>query len=417
MPDTTRTLLKETESYVRPDAARAKKPWQVWLDAELGLRNYWYPAALSHHVAEGRAKAVTLLGEEILLTRQDGRLYAVEDRCCHRGVRFSARPIFYTKDTLTCWYHNWTYDLETGKLFTILSEPDAPIIGKCGIKNYPVEERKGIVFVFIGDIAPVPLEADVPPGFLDEDLAVAMVEPYEIAANWRLACENGYDPGHHFIHNWSKLCIDADVPVPFGWVTSREDVAKTTTYTVNEPGPKGFTRTAANTLMPFEAVIPAKGNRGPVTVRPPLAEGKSEAQLAAAVSHADYGGVGLWLPCGLKVDSWPYHNVWHVEFYVPKDERTHIYFQFGCKRVANEEERRLWLERDCHETWEAIPLAFTTEDAFARSHMEKFYAEEDGWHRERLFRPDIELTMWRRFASEHARGVQTREHARGHFQR
>lgn len=413
MPDTTRSLLQATESFVKPGPQRQSKPWQVWLDAELGLRNYWYPAALSHHLGEGEIKTVTLLGEDLLLTRQDGKPYAIEDRCCHRGVRLSARPLFYTKDTITCWYHTWTYDLETGKLFTILSEPDAPIIGKCGLKSYSVQERKGIVFVFVGDIEPVPLEADLPPGFLDDDIAVASVEPYDIGANWRLACENGYDPGHHFIHNWSKLCIDADAPVPFGWVTSREDVAKTTTYTVNEPGPKGFTRTIANTEMPFEAVIPAKGKRAPVTVRTPLAEGKTDAQLAAATAHTDIGGVGLWLPCGLKVDSWPYHGVWHVEFYVPKDAKTHTYFQFGCKRVANEAERKDWFDRGRHEMWEAIPNAFTQEDAFARKEMEKFYAEEDGWHQERLFRPDVELTMWRRFASEHARGVQTRAHAQG----
>ena len=37
--------------------------------------------------------------------------------------------------------------------------------------------------------------------------------------------------------------------------------------------------------------------------------------------------------------------------------------------------------------------------------------------RERLFQPDVELTMWRRFASKHARGIQTVEHTRGYFKR
>ncbi|MEQ8389327.1 MAG: Rieske 2Fe-2S domain-containing protein [Alphaproteobacteria bacterium] len=413
MTDTTRELIRSTASHATRARAPAKKPWQGWLDAELGFRNHWYPAALSSHIAEGAARGVTLLGEEILLTRQDGRLFAVEDRCCHRGVRFSARPLFYTRDTVTCWYHTWTYDLETGRLFTILTEPQAPIIGKCGLKPYPVTEAQGAVFIFVGDIEPPELSSDVPPGFLDDNIAVAAVEPYDIKANWRLACENGYDPGHHFIHNWSKLCIDADAPVPFGWVTSREDIAKTTHYETREPGPKGFTRTIAHTEMPFEATIPAKGNRAEVTVRPPLAEGKSPDVLAAAQADAEHGKVGLWLPCGLKVEDWPFKDVWHVEFYVPKDAGTHTYFQFGCKRVADETARRRWLESEHAELWKAIPDDFTGEDAFARENMEKFYAEEDGWHRERLFRPDIELTMWRRFASEHARGIQTRDHAKG----
>ena len=72
-------------------AARAKKPWQVWLNAEWGFRNYWYPAALSRHLGEGDAKGIELLGEEILITRQNGKVHALEDRCPHRGIRFSAR--------------------------------------------------------------------------------------------------------------------------------------------------------------------------------------------------------------------------------------------------------------------------------------------------------------------------------------
>ena len=45
------------------------------------------------------------------------------------------------------------------------------------------------------------------------------------------------------------------------------------------------------------------------------------------------------------------------------------------------------------------------------------YDEEDGWQRERLFQPDVELTMWRQFASRHARGIQTEDHAKGYFKR
>ena len=417
MADATKALIDETVGFVDRPQSKPSKPWQVWLDAELGFRDYWYPAALAQQLGEGATRSITLLGEDIMLTRQNGRVFAIEDRCCHRGVRFSKRPLFYTKDTITCWYHTWTYDLETGKLFTILSEPQSPIIGKCKIKSYPVEERKDIIFVFVGDIDPPPLEADLPPGFLDANIAVASFEPYDIAANWRLACENGYDPGHHFIHNWSKLCIDADEPVPFGWVTDRKDVSKTTTYFESEPGPKGFNRKITQTEMPFEAVIPANGKRDAVTVRTPLAEGKTDEQLADAIAGAHLGVVGLWMPCGLKVDSWPFPDVWHVEFYVPKDAGTHTYFQFGCKAVKNEAETDQWLETGCHEMWEGIPAEFTQEDAFARRNMEKFYAEEDGWQRERLFRPDVELTMWRRFASQQARAVQRSDHARGYFPR
>ena len=93
----------------------AARPWQGWIDATLGFRNYWYPAALSRHVTEDACQAVTLLGEEILLVRRADRLYAIQDRCAHRGVRFSKRPLFYTPHTITCWYHTFTYNLDDGE--------------------------------------------------------------------------------------------------------------------------------------------------------------------------------------------------------------------------------------------------------------------------------------------------------------
>ena len=40
--------------------------------------------------------------------------------------------------------------------------------------------------------------------------------------------------------------------------------------------------------------------------------------------------------------------------------------------------------------------------------MEPFYAEEGGWERERLYRPDVGLTAWRKHCHEQARAVQSR---------
>ncbi|MFT4823357.1 MAG: carbazole 1,9a-dioxygenase terminal dioxygenase component, partial [Cryomorphaceae bacterium] len=94
MSDVTKDLLEGTQDYVeqaKAKAAKVKKPWQTWLDAELGFRNHWYPASLSRHLGEGDSKAIELLGEEILVTRQNGVTRAMEDRCPHRGTRFSSR--------------------------------------------------------------------------------------------------------------------------------------------------------------------------------------------------------------------------------------------------------------------------------------------------------------------------------------
>ncbi|MEQ8387668.1 MAG: Rieske 2Fe-2S domain-containing protein [Alphaproteobacteria bacterium] len=416
----TRTLIDETSGHVevlKEKTRKGAKPWQVWLDAELGLRNYWYPAALSRHLAEGEHKAVKLLGEEILLMRQKGRVFALEDRCPHRGVRFSARPLFYTKETLSCWYHTWTFDIETGQLRTILNEPDSPLIGKCGVKSYPVEERKGILFIFVGDEKPGPVENDVAPHFLDDNAVIYATEPYDIESNWRLACENGYDPGHQFIHNWSPLSLDMGMHTSFGYTSTPADLQETIDYRTEHGAPQGFTRKVQKTTFNHRAEIPLKdGTKKEIIL--PLARGKSEEELRKVTQIIYEGTVGLWLPCMLRVTTFPQPYCTHYEAYVPKDEKTHTYFQFGVIHTDDEEWADRWLTEEGPLLWEEpVVRGFTIDDAFARKEMQKFYGEEDGWNRERLYRPDVELTMWRKFASEHARGVQTREHAKGHFPR
>ena len=141
-----------------------KRPWQPYVDAVLGFRNHWYPAFFSHELKEGDVstgsgepvkefKSLTMLGERIIFRRLDGKVYAMQDWCLHRGVPFSARPECYTKERLTCWYHGFTYNLLDGRLVDILTEPGSKMIGKIGIRTYPVAEAKGIVFVFIAHVA------------------------------------------------------------------------------------------------------------------------------------------------------------------------------------------------------------------------------------------------------------------------
>ena len=90
-------LIRRTAAYVPDmdydgaDRPQAEKPWAKWLDAELGFRNHWYPVEASRNIADNSHKAIKLLGEDILFVRRRGKLFAIEDRCSHRGTRFSVR--------------------------------------------------------------------------------------------------------------------------------------------------------------------------------------------------------------------------------------------------------------------------------------------------------------------------------------
>lgn len=372
------------------------KPWANYLEASLGFRNHWYPACFTREIAEGACLGLELLGERVLFKRVGGRVYAIEDRCAHRGVPFSARPECHSANTISCWYHGFTYDVRDGKLVAIITDPESPLVGKIALNTYPIEERKNIVFVFVGDGEPPPLVEDVQPGFLDEDLFIAPNGDRGIVkSNWRLAAENGVDASHIYIHRNSHLINAARRAVPLSsYFISREGMV-----VEHEGGPKGVVKGAGRKVSVWEAEI--EGQKVTTQYRPEDNPGKSVIT-----------DTSLWLPCGLKVDPFPANDMVHFEWYVPIDERSHYYIVTWGKRVADDRAREQFVT-EIETYWRDMVVDhFNDEDVYAREAMDRFYAEEDGWNRERLFRPDVVITEWRKLASRCNRGIQRRGHRR-----
>ena len=417
-------LIERTKPFI-PDlsdgAARPKeRPWQKWLDAKLGLRGYWYPIEASRNLTEGTPKVLTPLGEEILLMRKNGKVYAVEDRCMHRGARFSVRPLCLTDDTITCWLHTFTFSLEDGTVRTVLNAPESKLVGRPGIKVYPVEEAKGLIFIFIGDTQPHPLAEDVPPGFLDDDVAVYVADVALDQANWRLGVEGSFDPAHHFIHNWSTLAIHRGIPLSFGFVGNLADLAASTQFFDQDGAPKGFVRKSGEGHMRFEADIPSADNGASTRFVLPMARAMSAEEIKALQQNTYQIDVGVYLPGTVTVSPWPSAGITTAETFTPCTEDTHYYVRYGWKRVKSEEEREEWETGGMGELLWKIPNVdgFTVDDTMAREGVARFYDEEDGFDREALMAPDIELLMWRLFASENARaGVQEEKHTQGRFRK
>jgi carbazole 1,9a-dioxygenase terminal dioxygenase component len=370
----------------------AKKPWQPYLEAALGFRNHWYPAFFSQKIAEDQCIGQEVLGERILFKRIDGKVYAIEDRCAHRGVQFSVRPECYSKNTISCWYHGFTFNVKTGALVTIVTDPESPLIGKVSLKSYPIEERQGLVFVFIGDIAPPPLALDLQPGFLDDDLAIVPNGDHEIVkSNWRLAAENGVDASHIYIHRNSGLVNAKRKALPLAsYFHGREGMV------IDKDGaPKGVLKGAGRKVSVWETEI--EGVKVAAQYRPGV-----NAESSAVTDTS------LWMPCGLKVDPFPETDTIQFEWYVPRDEHSHHYIVTWGKRVKNDGERGQFYREVDAILRDLVVGKFNNEDVIAREAMEHFYAEEDGWNRERLYRPDVVLTEWRKLASKHNRGIQRR---------
>jgi nitrite reductase/ring-hydroxylating ferredoxin subunit len=369
---------------------------QPYVDAVWGLRNHWYPAAFSHEVAEDAVHGVTIGGENVLLRRSRGTVYALRDECVHRGVRISARPTCLTRDTVTCWYHGFTYSLKDGKLFSIVAAPDDPLIGKVSIRTYHVEEVNGVIFIYLGDEGrrPEPLAHDLPPpppadyahrtGYILDDNVEVLGIHRRCAGNWRLAAESGPDPGHVLVHRNAPLVLSQDIGLALG-----ERRLKPESIVVDEKAwPKGVYKDydQMEFVMENRALnIKARGTKHPVAVK-----------------------VSLYMPGVLFVENWPAYGLAQYEFYVPVDAHTHNYWQLITCICRNEEEREDFRIKYKY-AWEELALksGFNDDDIFPREAMEPFYEDNRrGWAEEKLFSLDELTIRWRRLVVKYARGIQ-----------
>ena len=164
----------------RPPASRASLygSWPRYEVAKKGFRNYWYPVIESRLLRKA-PKAVQVAGERIMLMRDGGKVRGLNDRCPHRGVPLSAGCTEFP-GTVSCIYHGWTYKLEIGELVAALTDgPDSRICRNVGarVTTYPVEDRAGVICVYIGDLPPPPIEENVPAEFFTpEAVVIPMIE-------------------------------------------------------------------------------------------------------------------------------------------------------------------------------------------------------------------------------------------------
>jgi nitrite reductase/ring-hydroxylating ferredoxin subunit/uncharacterized membrane protein len=74
----------------------------------------WTVALADAALGEGEAKAVDVGGVTVLVTRQDGRVFALSDRCTHRGGPLHQGEI--SGGCVTCPWHGSTFRLDDGSV-------------------------------------------------------------------------------------------------------------------------------------------------------------------------------------------------------------------------------------------------------------------------------------------------------------
>lgn len=373
--------------------------WPVYDAAGNGLRNFWYPVQWATEVGR-QPVALKVCGETVMLQRDEhGAVYALHDRCPHRGVPLSLGKEEFA-GTVTCPYHAWTFDLRSGELVAVITDgPDSPMCGKSKVRTYPTAEALGLIWVFIGDRDPHPLSAQLPEELVGAPAHAVGGRIDDRDGDWRLYAENGFDEGHaKYLHRtsywrvfkmmptWNKVHIERHGR----WIYRIEDERH---WDADFPGLGHWSNDRWWKIKPKQQQGSMLGNTGGAKRNDPYIASRGFAGFAS-----------LSLPGVLRI---AYPQFIHYEFYVPIEQgRTKyvgvmVQFKTGFSRM------RFYAKYLGGIRW-LFHGNFSGQDHWMVGATDA--------PPERLYRPDISLIEWRRlvedgnpFDPDHAAGSESGE--------
>ena len=162
------------------------------------LSNAWYVAAWEDEVEAGAMFHRRILGDQILLVRDEaGVAHALRDRCPHRFA-----PLHRGKhhgDSIECAYHGLRFGLDGKCIFN--PHGDGAIPANAKTRSYPVVAKDMLLWIWMGD--PERADAAEIPDFVGLDPeSYAINKGYLLTpANYELMTDNIMDLGHiEFLH-------------------------------------------------------------------------------------------------------------------------------------------------------------------------------------------------------------------------
>jgi len=175
------------------------------------LRRYWQPVALVDELSGPKPlKALRLMGQDFVLFRDEsGRLGMLDRDCPHRGADLAFGRL--ENGGLRCAFHGWLFDVKGACLDTPAEPAGSKLCSRIKQSAYPVAERSGVIFAYIGE--------GEPPAFPEFDCFVAP-DSHTFAfkglfeCNWLQALEVGIDPAHaSYLHRFFE---DEDTSQGYG---------------------------------------------------------------------------------------------------------------------------------------------------------------------------------------------------------
>lgn len=164
------------------------------------FRCLWLPTLLAKELPEPDCPPVRvrLLSEDLIAFRDsEGRLGLIDEFCAHRRA-----SLWFGRNEdggLRCAYHGWKFDV-TGQCTDVPSEaPEGGFCKRIKLKAYPLVEKGGILWAYMGDPAKKPALPEYEICAVREERQFISKRFQE--CNWLQAMEGGIDSSHvSFLH-------------------------------------------------------------------------------------------------------------------------------------------------------------------------------------------------------------------------
>ena len=168
------------------------------------LRRYWQPFLAASDLDEEPTRAIRLLGEDLVVYKDlSGNYGLLERHCPHRRADLSYG--YVEPAGLRCNYHGWVFAADGRCLeqpYQDAFDPEQRLRNKVGVRAYPVAEKAGLLWAYMGP-QPAPCLPDWEP--FSRRNGFRQIIYADVPCNWLQCQENSIDPVHfEWMHsNWS----------------------------------------------------------------------------------------------------------------------------------------------------------------------------------------------------------------------
>lgn len=162
--------------------------------------NFWYPVCIATDLTDKPIHINILKHDFVAFRDKNGKAAVLSDTCIHRGGALSGGKC-KEDGTVQCPYHGWRFNTD-GVVTRIPSLGiNAKIPPRARVDSYPVQEKYGLVFAFLGDLPEAERPPIMPIDEYDQAGWRATHMSFDVDYNYERSIENGMDPAHNeYVH-------------------------------------------------------------------------------------------------------------------------------------------------------------------------------------------------------------------------